>query len=140
MMLETGETCLPAFGLAPTSSQRTCGLAASTPLIIGSVLELHAPYLVQRVRSYRPRGILYAIVQVCVLLPRYLVAALEAFLTVAVFARLPVYWGAWPAGSPALNTWGDVLVPRRFRTSFCWQLSWPWPPRSRTTRVPRRIL
>lgn len=117
-MVGTGETYLPAFVLALTSSELACGLVASVPLIAGAFLQLVSPYLVRHVRSYRRWVVLCAVVQAAALLLLCLVATVESLPVIAVFALASFYWGAGMAGAPAWNTWVGALVPRRLRARF----------------------
>ena len=114
-MVGTGETYLPAFVLALTSSELACGLVASVPLIAGALLQLVSPYLAQHVRSYRRWVVLCAIVQATALLSLCLVATVGSLPIVAVFALASFYWGSGMAGGPAWNGWEPV---RRLRARF----------------------
>lgn len=117
-MVGTGETYLPAFVLALTSSQLACGLVASVPLIAGAILQLVSPYVVRHLHSYRRWVVLCAAVQVATLLPLCLVVSVRSLPIVVVFALASIYWGAGMAGSPAWNTWVGLLVPRQIRVRF----------------------
>ena len=117
-MVGTGETYLPAFVLALTSSQLACGLVASIPLVAGAILQLVSPYLVSYIRSYRRWVVLCAVVQAAALAPLCLIVTVESLPVVAVFGLASIYWGAGMAGSPAWNTWVGALVPRRLRARF----------------------
>ena len=81
VMVGIGETYLPAFVLAISSSQLACGLVSTVPMLIGAVLQLCAPWAVRQLGSYRRWVVLAAVVQAVGFLP-LLVAAIVGVMSV----------------------------------------------------------
>jgi MFS family permease len=122
VMVGIGETYLPAFVLALTSSQLACGLVSSIPILVGSVLQLISPYAVRRIGSYRRWVVLCAAVQAVGFLPLALAATASDAPVLPVFALAALYWGAGMGGGPAWNVWVGTLVPRRLWPKyFSWR-------------------
>src|SRR4051812_14219072 len=69
VMVGAGETFLPAFALAIGFSQVASGMLSSTPLLIGSFLQLLTPWFVTRIGSYRKWVVGLAVLQAFAFLP-----------------------------------------------------------------------
>ena len=115
IMVGIGENYLPAFVLALTASQVACGLTPTVPQVLGAILQLAAPYFVDRVRSYRRWVVLCAAIQAAVFLPLSAAALTGSMSQVAAFLVISLYWATGLAGGPAWNTWVATLIPERLR-------------------------
>ncbi len=118
VMVGVGETYLPAFVLALSANQTASGLVATVPLMAGAVLQMLAPYAVQRLGSYRRWTVLCAIVQATAFLPLVVAAALGAMPVTMVFAIASIYWAAGMATGPAWNAWVETLIPKDVRALY----------------------
>ena len=122
VMVGIGETYLPAFVLAISSSQVACGLVSTVPMLIGAVLQLCAP---------RPYGFSALIAVGSCWRPWHrpspslplLVAAIVGSMSVTtIFLVVAVYWATGMAGGTAWNAWAGTLVPERIRAPyFAWR-------------------
>lgn len=121
-MVGIGETYLPAFVLALTGSQLSCGLVSTVPLVIGSLLQLGAPWLLRICGSYRRLVAVCAAVQAATFAPLLLAALMGRMTVVAVFALVAVYWATGLCASGPWNAWIETLVPARVRIRyFAWR-------------------
>ena len=118
VMVGIGETYLPAFVLALSSSQLAAGLVATIPLMAGALLQLISPYAVRRLRSYRRWVVFCAIFQAAAFVPLVIAAARGEMPVVLVFALASLYWAAAMATGPAWNNWVETLVPRDVRPRY----------------------
>lgn len=118
VMVGIGENYLPAFVLALTASQLACGLAATVPLLIGAALQLIAPAMIGRWRSYRRWVVVCAALQAAIFLPLVVLALKGAAPVLLVFALASLYWATGFAGGPAWNTWVAALIPGRIRPQY----------------------
>lgn len=118
VMVGIGETYLPAFVLARGMGELTAAMIATVPILLGSLLQLTAPLILQRVRSYRRFVVGTACLQACSLLVLVGMAFADHVPIWAVFAPATVYWAAGLATGPAWNTWVEQIVPRRIRPGF----------------------
>ena len=118
VMVGCGETYLPAFALALGLSQVQSGLVARIPLLVGSLLQLAAPYGLRRVGSYRRWIVTCVMVQAAVFVPLMLMSLERRIPAALVFVFAAVYWGAGLATGPAWNTWIGTLVPVSLRARF----------------------
>ncbi|MCA9064559.1 MAG: MFS transporter, partial [Planctomycetaceae bacterium] len=118
VMVGIGETYLPAFVLARGMGELTAALIATVPMLLGSLLQLAAPLILQRVRSYRLFVVGSASLQASSLLVLMLMALADHVPAWAVFIPATVYWAAGLATGPAWNTWVEQLVPHRIRSGF----------------------
>jgi len=91
---------------------------ATLPLLVGSLLQLAAPYGLKRLGSYRRWIVTCVMVQAAVFVPLLLMALERRIPAVLVFVFAAVYWGAGLATGPAWNTWIGTLVPVSIRARF----------------------
>lgn len=118
-----GETLLPAFALALGASGTSSGLITAAPFMIGSLLQLAAPYGLARVGSYRRWVVMNCSAQALCLLPLAFLA-LASSSTVAsvalalVYVFTTMYWIFGLSSASAWNGWFASLVPSRMRPKF----------------------
>jgi MFS family permease len=117
-MVGFAETFFPFFILNMFGSEVGSGLVATVPVMFATILQLLAPHLVERMRSYRRAVVLCAAVQT-VACPALAVIALMGTAPIwLVFVVAAVYHaGAVVGGSPWTAMMGR-LVPGPIRPSF----------------------
>ena len=93
VMVGIGETYLPAFVLAISSSQVACGLVSTVPMVIGAVLQLCAPGAIRRLGSYRRWVVLAAVAQAVAFLPCSWPPSSDR-------CRSPRFSSSWPSIGP----------------------------------------
>jgi MFS family permease len=118
IMVGCGETYFPAFALALGLSQVASGLVATLPLLVGSMLQLAAPYGLKRLGSYRRWIVFCVLCQAAVFVPLIGLALDRSIPAWLVFVFTSVYWGTGLATGPAWNTWIGTLVPVSIRARF----------------------
>lgn len=117
-MVGCGETYFPAFALALGLGQVASGLVATLPLLVGSLLQLAAPYLMRRVGSYRRWIVTCVLIQAAVFVPLIALALERRIPPALIFLFTAVYWGMGLSTGPAWNTWISTLVPIGIRARF----------------------
>lgn len=117
-MVGCGETYFSAFALALGLSQVSSGLVATLPLLVGSLLQLASPHLLQRIGSYRRWIVACVCIQAAVFIPLVVMAVDRRVPAALVFLFTSIYWGAGLATGPAWNTWIGTLVPVPIRARF----------------------
>jgi MFS family permease len=118
VMVGAGETYFPAFVLAASGSQLACGLVTTVPLVLGALLQLAAPAMLGRLRSYRRWVALCAGLQAATFVLLAWGAVRQAFPLALIFVLVAVYWGTGLGGGPAWNAWMETLVPARIRARY----------------------
>jgi predicted MFS family arabinose efflux permease len=118
VMVGVGETYLPAFMLARGLGEMNAAMIATVPVLLGSVLQLCAPLVLQRLRSYRRFVVVTASLQAVSMLMLMGLALMQHVAAWTVFVPATLYWAAGLATGPAWNTWVEQLVPRRIRSGF----------------------
>lgn len=118
VMVGIAETYLPAFVLARGLGELPAAMIATVPVLLGSVLQLFAPFILQRLRSYRRFVVATAILQACSMLMLMGMALLRHVPAWAVFVPATLYWAAGLSTGPAWNTWVEQLVPPKIRSGF----------------------
>ncbi len=118
VMVGIAETYLPAFVLARGLGDLTAAMVATVPVLLGSVLQMFAPFLLQRLRSYRLFVVTTATIQACSMLMLMGMAFLKHLPAWAVFVPATLYWAAGLSTGPAWNLWAEQLVPQRIRSGF----------------------
>ena len=118
VMVGIAETYLPAFMLARGLGDLNAAMIATVPVLLGSVLQLFAPFLLQRLKSYRRFVVTTASIQACSMLMLMAMSFLEKVPAWCVFIPATMYWAAGLATGPAWNTWVEQLVPQRIRSGF----------------------
>ena len=122
VMVGIGETYLPAFVLAISSSQVACGLVSTVPMVIGAAMQLGSPWAVRRLGSYRRWVVLTAVLQALGFVPLLIAALIGAMSIPTIFLVVSVYWATGMAGGTAWNAWAGTLVPERIRSAyFAWR-------------------
>lgn len=118
VMVGLGETYLPAFVLARGMGALTAAMIATVPMLLGSLLQLMAPLVLQRVQSYRRFVVGTASLQACSMVMLTILALLPDIPAWSVFVPATLYWAAGLATGPAWNTWVEQIVPRKIRSGF----------------------
>lgn len=118
VMVGIAETYLPAFVLARGLGQFNAALIATVPVLLGSILQLFAPMLLQRLKSYRRFVVATASLQACSMLVLMSMALMTHVPAWAVFIPATLYWAAGLSTGPAWNTWVEYLVPEKIRSGF----------------------
>jgi MFS family permease len=118
VMVGIAETYLPAFMLARGLGDLNAAMIATVPVLLGSVLQLFAPFLLQRLKSYRRFVVATASIQACSMLMLMGMSFMERVPAWSVFIPATMYWAAGLATGPAWNTWVEQLVPQRIRSGF----------------------
>jgi hypothetical protein len=118
VMVGVGETYLPAFVLALSGSQVACGLISTVPLLMGAVLQLVTPCMVQWCQSYRRWVVFTATVQAAAFVPLAAAGIVGAMPLTLVFLSAALYWGAGMASGAPWNAWMETLVPERLRARY----------------------
>lgn len=118
VMVGIAETYLPAFVLARGLGELPAAMIATVPVLLGSVLQLFAPFILQRLRSYRRFVVTTATLQACSMLMLMGMALMRHVPAWAVFVPATLYWAAGLATGPAWNTWAEQLVPQKIRSGF----------------------
>lgn len=117
-MVGLGETNFPLFALALGKTQATAGLVATVPQLAGALLQLCAPWGVERIGSPRRWIMLCATIQFLSFGPMVVAAMLGAMPTWMLFAVASLYWAVNLGAAPAWNTWIGALFPRRIRSHY----------------------
>ena len=119
VMVGIGENAIGPFLLAMhPDAVVEAGLVASVPLVLGAILQLAAPRVVQSLRSHRNAVVLFAALQGLAFLP-LAVGAITGWLPLPlIFLCAALYWGAGLAAGAAWNTWAATLVPTRIRARY----------------------
>jgi MFS family permease len=118
VMVGIAETYLPAFVLARGLGDLTAAMVATVPVLLGSLLQLLAPFGLQKLRSYRRFVVTTATLQACSMLMLMGMALTDHIPAWSVFVPATLYWAAGLATGPAWNTWVEQLVPKRIRSGF----------------------
>ena len=99
VMVGIGETYLPAFALAAGMGEIASGLVATIPLLVGSLLQLAAPWALKRCGSFRRWIVTCAALQGLAYVPLLIAALVGKVPMLLVFGAAAVYWGAGLATS-----------------------------------------
>ncbi len=118
VMVGLGETYLAAFVLALGLGELAAGLIAGAPMLAGAVLQLIAPWAVQRLGSRRQWVVACAAVQGGSLLLVSMIAFTEGRGRWLVFLAATLYWAAGLATGPAWNVWVTQIIPAYLRPTF----------------------
>ena len=118
VMVGIAETYVPAFVLARGLGEFNAALIATVPVLLGSVLQLLAPMVLQRLKSYRRFVVTTASLQACSMLILMYMALMPHVPAWAVFIPATLYWAAGLSTGPAWNTWVEYLVPGKIRSGF----------------------
>jgi MFS family permease len=117
-MVGLGETNFPLFALALGKTQATAGLVATIPQLIGALLQLCAPWGVEKIGSPRKWIMLCATIQCVSFAPMVVAALMGVMPTWLLFAVASVYWAVNLGAAPAWNTWIGALIPKRIRSHY----------------------
>jgi MFS family permease len=117
-MVGIGETYFSAFVLSLGMGGVACGLLTSLPMVCGALLQLAAPWGINRLGSYRAWVVLCALTQATSLL-LYVFAQVATDTTAPIlFIAATLYWTGALGAMPAWNTWVETIVPRPVRSRF----------------------
>ncbi len=122
LMVGFGETYITAFALAMGYSERHSGLIATVPLLLGSLLQLFAPFGVRWLQSQRRWVVACAMLQSLALLALAALGILrysfQLQLDTWVFAAASAYWCGAMSAAPSWNSWVTSIVPNGQHTHF----------------------
>jgi len=118
IMVGIAETYLPAFMLARGFGELSAALIAALPVLLGSLLQLGAPWLLAQLGAYRRFVVAVAALQALSVLVLCGLALAESVQPWMVFVPATVYWAAGLAAGPAWNLWMEQLVPGPIRGGF----------------------
>ncbi len=118
VMVGLGETYLAAFVLALGLGERAAGLIAAAPMLAGAVLQMAAPWAVQKLQSRRRWVVACASLQAFSLLLVAAIAFSGGRGRWLVFVAATLYWAAGMATGPAWNVWVAQIVPTYLRPTF----------------------
>ncbi|MGE0763762.1 MAG: MFS transporter [Bdellovibrionales bacterium] len=117
LMVGLGESFLSAYILARGHSEFAASIISTAPLFVGAVMQLFAPYGIQKIGSYRRWVLFTASVQTITLLG-LAVATRFAVSYTAIFIVISIYWASSLATGPAWNAWLSQIIPPKVRVSF----------------------
>jgi predicted MFS family arabinose efflux permease len=118
VMVGIAETYLPAFMLSRGFGEFAAALIATLPVLLGSLLQLGAPWLLGCLGSYRRFVVTTAALQALSVLGLVFLALYPGLRAWMVFLPATTYWAAGLATGPAWNLWAEQLVPARIRSGF----------------------
>ncbi|MFM7055565.1 MAG: MFS transporter [Planctomycetota bacterium] len=118
VMVGIAETYLPAFVLSRGFGEFAAALIATLPVLLGSLLQLWAPILLQHLGSYRRFVVITASLQSFSVFLLMLLAFYPGLQAWMVFVPATTYWAAGLSTGPAWNLWAEQLVPARIRSGF----------------------
>lgn len=118
LMVGIGETYLPAFALAIGLGEVTAGLVASVPLMMGGLLQVATPWLLQKGLSEQRWVVIASLIQGLAFFPLMIAAVIGYISPVSLLLCASLYWAGGLSGGPAWNSWMDKLIPRRVRANY----------------------
>lgn len=118
LMVGMGEAYLPAFALAVGVGEISAGLLLTLPVLMGALLQLATPYLVQRIGSYSVFTALASLIQGLSFIPLILGALIGDSSEIVIYGVAALYWASGMATGPAWNSWMAELIPARIRTKY----------------------
>jgi MFS family permease len=118
VMVGIAETYLPAFVLSRGHGDLTAALIATLPVLMGSILQLAAPFALNRLGSHRRFVVTTASLQATSMLVLVVMALIPNVPAWAIFVPATLYWAAGLSTGPAWNTWVEQLVPQQIRSGF----------------------
>ncbi len=118
VMYGLAETFFPLFVLELYGAEVASGLIATVPLLVASVLQLAAPVLVQRMRSYKSAIVVCAAMQ-ALACPLLAVVAFVGYSPLwLTFVLASMYHAGAIMGSPPWTALMSILVPAPIRANF----------------------
>lgn len=118
VMVGIAETYLPAFMLARGFGDLTAALIATLPVLMGSGLQLLAPFALKYLGSHRRFVVTTASIQASSMLMLMGLALTPSIPAWSVFVPATLYWAAGLSTGPAWNAWVEQLVPPKIRSGF----------------------
>ncbi len=118
LMVGVGETYLPAFLLWMGLGNVAAGLITTLPMLAGSCLQLVAPFMVQRLGSYRRWVLVGTSIQGLSFIPLIACALVGKLPLWIAFACASVYWSGGLGASGAWNSWMGTLIPPSVQVGF----------------------
>lgn len=118
LMVGASEGYFGALVLALGKSNILGGLAATIPMLLGSLMQLASPAGLRRLGSPRRWVQGCATVQSLALLTLATGAWAGAMPTWLIFASIAVYWASALGAGPAWSTWVARLFPERIRARY----------------------
>lgn len=118
IMVGAGETYLPAYALSIGMSEVLAGFFSTLPLIGGAIVQLIAPFMVNRVGSIRKWVVGSAIVQAASFLPLMYFATHQVPHFSILFLIASIYFAAGFSAAPSWNFWMGHLVPENISGKY----------------------
>lgn len=118
IMVACGELSLPLLAIAAGLGAFGAAAVATTPVLVGAVVQSLVPLVMGRVTSARRWVIGCIVVQASSFLPIAVWAARGQVTLAELLVAMSVYWSAGMASLAAWNVWMAALVPPRVRPSF----------------------
>jgi MFS family permease len=118
VMVGCGETYFPAFALALGLGPIVTGMVASVPLLVGAVVQLASPLVIQRVGGHRRWVILCTMFQATSFVPMVWWAIRGEAAAWQLLVAASLYWASGMAAATAWYTWMAGLVPGRVRARY----------------------
>jgi len=117
-MVGVSEMYFIPFVLALGVGQVSAGLYFTLPYLIGSTLQLIAPWGVSALRSPRKWVLCCAAVQCFSFVPLVIGALCGSLPAPLLFASFALYWGAAIGAGPAWSAWVAALIPSHIRMRY----------------------
>lgn len=117
-MVGIGESYIPAFALAAGAPSVAAGLVSTVPMLLGALLQMRSPRLVERVGSQKRWVVAAATVQALAFVPMAIGAFLGAMPWPLLYVAAALYWASGLSTNPAWVGWVDTLVPARIRVRY----------------------
>ncbi len=119
LMVGAGETFFTAYALEIGHDELLSGLLATAPIVIGGVVQLIAPVVINYLRSYRLWVVAGAFVQSLVFLALILFDQYIRSSYLFLFSLVVLYWSITLGISPGWNTWmAKILSAEKIRYFF----------------------
>ena len=118
LMVGLGESAFQVFALAAGASEIESALVATVPLMAGALIQLAAPWGVERMGSHRKWIVVNVFLQAVSLTALAALAYLGWMPIWAVFLLMSLYWGFGMVAGPAWITWMGTLIPPRIRAGY----------------------
>ncbi|MBY0371920.1 MFS transporter [bacterium] len=118
LMVGVGETYLPAFLLWMGLGSVFSGWITTLPIMAGSLVQLFAPYFLQKMGSYKRWVLFSTSLQGLAFLPLVIAAITGKLPAWLPFVTASIYWAGGLGASGAWNAWMGTLIPSRVQVGF----------------------